>query len=544
MKFTPDGGVGDGRRRGASAPRRSVSVRDTGIGIAEAEQDRIFEAFQRGGRAARTSTEGTGPRPHAVEADRRPPRRPPVDGERARRRQHVLVRDPRRARSARRDDRPAEPSEPVAASERGMGSVLIVEDDRRSAELLRVYLEGAGYAVSIARDGVEGARAGRGGSRPAAVILDILLPRLNGWELLARLKSDPATSAIPVVIVSMIDEQGAGFALGAADYLVKPVDRAQPARRAGPLRGAAARADARWWRSTTTRWIWTSSRRCSRPRAGSVVRADGRRGRACEWCGSERPAVVVLDLLMPDVDGFAVVEQLRADPLVDDVPIVVLTSKDMTRADHERLAGQISYLAQKGTFPQAELVDLVGRVAGAQLPEVDAMTDRRAGPDRRGQPEEPEAGARHPQSRGLRDPGGRERRGRARARPRPASRPRPDGRPAARAWTASQALGRLRCRPGDRRHPRDRAHRVRDEGRIGSGSSRPASTTTSRSRSTSASSRDRSPRRSPRDGERAHDACPSTATILVVDDLPQNVRLLEAILAPRGYRVVVGQLGR
>ena len=65
----------------------------------------------------------------------------------------------------------------------------------------------------------------------------------------------------------------------------------------------------------------------------------------------ERPAVVVLDLLMPDVDGFAVVEQLRADPLVDDVPIVVLTSKDMTRADHERLAGQISYLAQKGTLP-------------------------------------------------------------------------------------------------------------------------------------------------------------------------------------------------
>jgi CheY-like chemotaxis protein len=79
-----------------------------------------------------------------------------------------------------------------------------------------------------------------------------------------------------------------------------------------------------------------------------------------------RPAVVVLDLLMPDVDGFEVVEQLRADPAVSDVPIVVLTSKDMTRADHERLAGQISYLAQKGALPKAELVDLVDRLVGGK----------------------------------------------------------------------------------------------------------------------------------------------------------------------------------
>jgi CheY-like chemotaxis protein len=79
----------------------------------------------------------------------------------------------------------------------------------------------------------------------------------------------------------------------------------------------------------------------------------------------ERPAVVVLDLLMPEVDGFAVVEQIRADSLIDDVPIIVLTSKDMTRTDHERLAGQISYLARKGATATAELVDLVARVAVA-----------------------------------------------------------------------------------------------------------------------------------------------------------------------------------
>jgi CheY-like chemotaxis protein len=77
----------------------------------------------------------------------------------------------------------------------------------------------------------------------------------------------------------------------------------------------------------------------------------------------ERPAVVVLDLLMPDVDGFSVVEQLRGDPLVDEVPIVVLTAKDMTQEDRERLAGHISYMARKGSVANAELVELVGRVA-------------------------------------------------------------------------------------------------------------------------------------------------------------------------------------
>ena len=75
---------------------------------------------------------------------------------------------------------------------------------------------------------------------------------------------------------------------------------------------------------------------------------------------------MIVDLLMPDVDGFAVVEQLRADPPTADVPIVVLTSKDMTRADQERLAGQISHLAQKGEFDRAELVDLVARMARAR----------------------------------------------------------------------------------------------------------------------------------------------------------------------------------
>jgi signal transduction histidine kinase/DNA-binding response OmpR family regulator len=364
VKFTPDGGSVTVTARRADAEVQ-VSVRDTGVGIAAAEQDRVFEAFQRGGRAARTSTEGTG---LGLTLSKRI-----IDlhGGRLWMESEVGVGStfsfaiPLEPTAAA----PAEPGEPVTAVSDGTRGILVVDDDRRSADLLRVYLEDAGYAVSIARDGVEGLELARR-LRPAAVILDILLPRLNGWDLLAQLKSDPATSEIPVVIVSMTDEQGAGFALGATDYLVKPVDRAR-------LLDALSRCVLPRGEGRTLVAIDDDPvdldllEAVLAPEGWRVVRATGGE-EGVRAVLKERPAVVVLDLLMPDVDGFAVVEQLRADPLVGDVPVVVLTSKEMTRADRERLAGQISFLAQKGSFPQAELVSLVGRLAGSRRPGVDA----------------------------------------------------------------------------------------------------------------------------------------------------------------------------
>ena len=365
VKFTPDGGAvaATARRVGTEA---QVSVRDTGIGIAPAEQDRIFEAFQRGGRAARTSTEGTGlgltlsKRIVDLHGGRLWMESEPGVGS------TFSFSIPLEPASAPAADRPPEP---VAAPSDGKDNVLVVEDDRRSADLLRVYLEDGGYAVSIARDGVEGLElAGR--LHPVAVILDILLPRLNGWDLLAQLKSDPATSDIPVVIVSMTDEQGAGFALGASDYLVKPVERARlldALSRCVPPRGERRTLVAIDDDPVDLDLLEA----VLAPEGWRVVRATG--GEAgVRAVRRERPAVVVLDLLMPEVDGFAVVEQLRADPLVGDVPVVVLTSKEMTGADRQRLAGQISFLAQKGTFAQAELVSLVGRLAGSRRPAVEA----------------------------------------------------------------------------------------------------------------------------------------------------------------------------
>jgi signal transduction histidine kinase/CheY-like chemotaxis protein len=355
VKFTPDGGAVTVAAH-ADGAMAQISVRDTGVGIAEAEQEAIFETFQRGGRAARSGAEGTG---LGLTLSRRIVE---LHGGR------LWVESRPGAGSTFSFtlplDRPAEPDEPEPETPAGPPTagdpVLVVEDDRRSANLLRVQLERAGYAVTVTGDGAEGlALAQR--LRPRAVILDIVLPGLDGWDLLARLKGDAATAAIPVVVVSILDERDAGFALGAAEYLIKPVSR-------DALLEALDRCAAPPPARRTVVVIDDDPRQLElvettlAPAGWAVLRAAGG-AEGVAVVRRERPALVLLDLLMPDTDGFEVVEQLRADPALAGVPIVVLTAKDMTDADHERLNGRISHLARKGTLSPAGIVALVDRLA-------------------------------------------------------------------------------------------------------------------------------------------------------------------------------------
>jgi signal transduction histidine kinase len=216
VKFTPDGGSVN-VRADIAGDEAHVSVHDTGIGIDAADHERIFEAFQRGGRESRSEGTGLG-----LTLSKR----------------IVELHGGRIWMSSRPgagstfgfavpvgpSDAPEEEHLEAPAVERDLDTVLVVEDDPHSAELLTVYLEGAGYRVAVARDGVEGMETARR-LRPRAVVLDILLPRVDGWDLLGRLKADPATADSPVIVVSMLDERLKGLALGAVEYLVKPVGR-------------------------------------------------------------------------------------------------------------------------------------------------------------------------------------------------------------------------------------------------------------------------------------------------------------------------------
>ena len=217
VKFTSDGGRVDVRAR-ADRSEVLVTVADTGTGVAAGYRERIFESFQQGGRRAST-TEGTG---LGLTLSKRIVE---LHGGRIWVESELGVGStfgfaipagvPASAAGAVADD-------PGRAD--GTGTVVVIDDDRRSIDLLTVYLEAAGLRVVSASDGRRGVELIRA-LQPAIVVLDILLPGLDGWQVLESLKADPATAAIPVVVVSILDERGRGLALGATEYLVKPVSR-------------------------------------------------------------------------------------------------------------------------------------------------------------------------------------------------------------------------------------------------------------------------------------------------------------------------------
>ena len=354
VKFTPDGGEVVVLAR-VDGPELVVTVSDTGIGIAPDDRERIFDSFQQAGRGTQQQ-EGTG---LGLTLSKRILE---LLGGRIWLETEVGVGSTfgfaiPLGTTSEPSARSAEQA-PVAGP-----LVVVVEDDRPSLELLTLYLEGAGVEVVGARDGPSGLETVRR-QQPAAVVLDIRLPDMDGWEVLTALKADPVTAEIPVVVVSMLDERGTGFALGAAEYLVKPVSREHvlaALSRVGVLPEAGTLLvidDDPLALELVTAVL--------EPRGWTVLSAgDGETGTA--MAKSHRPSVVLLDLLMPGMDGFAVAEALRSDATTRAIPIVVLTAKTLTRADKDRLRGRISYVAQKSEFDPAVLVSLVTRATGATV---------------------------------------------------------------------------------------------------------------------------------------------------------------------------------
>jgi CheY-like chemotaxis protein len=237
--------------------------------------------------------------------------------------------------------------------------VLVVEDDAPAAELLRLYLVGAGYRVEVARDGEEGfTKAWQ--LQPSLITLDLQLPKVDGWDVLIRLKGEPATRDIPVVIVSIVEEHGKGFALGAADYLVKPVSREEMVQALQRLGLGRPRPRER------VTILTIDDDPLAVELVETILTAEGFRVlkayggvEGLAVARQELPALLILDLLMPDLDGFAVLEHLRADPATAAIPIIILTSQSLTLHEKARLHGAMAYLAHKGEFSRLAFVELV-----------------------------------------------------------------------------------------------------------------------------------------------------------------------------------------
>ena len=360
VKFTPDGGRIDLSAR-ISNGELEVAVRDTGIGIAPEDQERVFEEFQQAGQREGSGL-GLALSRSFVE----------LHGGRLR-----LESEPGVGSTftftlpvpvAPSMHQPAAPAAVIPETPPAGLTMLVIEDDQRSAELLRIFLEEGGFSVTLALDGNEGLESARR-LRPAAIILDLLLPQVSGWDVLTQLKGDPALADIPVVIVSMVDERGKGYALGAADYLVKPVGRNELLGVLQPLT-AAGSIDSGPMTVLTIDDDPVALELVSAvlgPQGYRVLQAPGGE-EGVRIAVQERPALVIVDLLMPGTDGFDVVEQLRGDPRTADIPVVVLTAKTIGEADRERLNSRIAHLAEKGRFSRTEFVELVRRCCRAPVP--------------------------------------------------------------------------------------------------------------------------------------------------------------------------------
>ncbi|SDO23985.1 PAS domain S-box-containing protein [Methylobacterium phyllostachyos] len=231
-------------------------------------------------------------------------------------------------------------------------TVLVIDDDAATRDLLARFLEREGFSVAVAEDGRRGLDLARS-LRPRAVLLDVTMPQMDGWAVLRALRADPEIGATPIVMVTVLDEQTFAFSLGATDYVQKPidwmnlrqiVDRFRPAGGEGPILVVEDEADVR-------------SHICAYlEREGFPVREAENGLHALDRVASERPSLILLDLMMPEMDGFTFLRRLRERPDWRDVPVVVLTAKDITADDRRRLAGQVDRVLPKGTTGLGELV--------------------------------------------------------------------------------------------------------------------------------------------------------------------------------------------
>lgn len=229
-------------------------------------------------------------------------------------------------------------------------TVLLVDDDPLLQTLVRGHLEAAGLKLLVAADGVEGLRLARE-HRPTVILLDIHLPQLSGWSVLGKLKGDPRTASIPVVILSVEEQRARGFALGAFEYLVKPVEQDH-------LIGAVRKAVAPGARDVLvvdddpqTRDIVSRALRS----AGFTATEAKDGNEAMLRVRVSPPSLMILDIMMPGLDGFDVLRRLREEGMT--FPVIVLTAKDLDDQESQVLRKGFAQIIQKGGSAIARVVD-------------------------------------------------------------------------------------------------------------------------------------------------------------------------------------------
>ncbi len=245
------------------------------------------------------------------------------------------------------------------------GIVLVIDDDIITRELLKSYLSKLGYAVAVAADGETGFKMAKK-LRPDTILLDVKMPGMDGWKVLSALKNDSLLSDIPVIMTSILEEQNKGVALGAADYLVKPVKRAQLA---AVLRKYHMTNDSQGLVMIVEDDIVT------RENMAEMLKLEGWRvfkaenGRvALEFMEDKKPSLIILDLMMPEMDGFEFVTHLRQNEKWRSIPVVVLTATKLSAEDQAHLHSYVDSILQKASNQKEELLLQIHQQVAAAIP--------------------------------------------------------------------------------------------------------------------------------------------------------------------------------
>ncbi|TET29348.1 MAG: GAF domain-containing protein [Anaerolineales bacterium] len=346
-----------------------VDVDDTGIGVSEDALGRIFEDFQQADSSTTREYGGTG---LGLPISRSLARllggdltASSIEGEGL----TFTLALPMHYRDASPDEESTVVRQEEIQELTGQPVILSIDDDRNVHDLLKENLGERGYQVIGVCSGDEGIRLAREFS-PLAIMLDILMPDKDGWQVLHELKSDPVTREIPVIMVTIVDKQSLGYQLGAADYLIKPLEE-------DAVLSALQRIHARDQGEAPIRLLVVDDD----PNIPELVRhlletapyqidaaSDG--ANALEAIKRRPPDVILLDLMMPNMDGFTLIESLRAEEI--SIPIVVLTAKSLSADELEILEGNVEQIIQKNGLDQERLLSelggtmdaLRGRIAG------------------------------------------------------------------------------------------------------------------------------------------------------------------------------------
>jgi CheY-like chemotaxis protein len=229
--------------------------------------------------------------------------------------------------------------------------VLAIDDDANAIHLMRETLADEGFEVVGAAGGEEGLRKARE-LRPVAITLDVLMPDMDGWQVLHRLKTDPITSEIPIILATIIDQKPLGYRLGADDYLMKPFDRDKIVSALNRV----AKPNPRVLVVDDDPSIIELIRQLLNGEDYRIeFAADGKD--ALEAIEKQRPDVIFLDLLMPRMSGFEVIERLRKDPDLRNIAVIVITSKTLSKKERRLLEEEVTAVIKKSDLKRGTLLD-------------------------------------------------------------------------------------------------------------------------------------------------------------------------------------------